>query len=83
MAERVAEDSTERRGTNRRAATGDAAHDRERDRPAQGKHAAHEARLSPGTLRSHVRSGQDDTHAPERTLRNARKTAATAAADTF
>ena len=45
------------------------------------RQAACEARLAPGALRSDVRSGENDTHATERTLRNARKAAAHAMHD--
>ena len=65
MAERIAEDGAGGRGSHRRAAATDDSAARHHNQPLPTQHARREARLAAGTLRRHVRCGEDDQDATE------------------
>lgn len=65
MAERIVEDGAGRRGSNRHPPAADHSEDSKHNRPLRAKHARRETRLAAGTLRCHVRRGEDDTNASE------------------
>ena len=65
MAERIAEDGAGGRGSLRRAAATDDSAARHHNQPLPTQHARREARLAAGTLRRHVRCGEDDQDATE------------------